>query len=66
MGRRVNCAVDPIENHSKAVYYWSSSGSFGSGSGMYGAEILAIDTSLKDIPSNAQCYFGFPIRAVAE
>ena len=66
MGRRVNCAVDPIENHSKAVYYWSSSGSFGSGSGMYGAEILAIRTSLETLPSNAQCYFGYPIRAVAE
>jgi hypothetical protein len=64
MGRRVNCAVDPIESHSKVVFYWSSSGTLSSG--IYGAEILAIQTSLKDLPSQAQTFNGYPIRAVAE
>jgi len=64
MGRRVNCDVDPIESHSKVVFYWSSSGTLSSG--IYGAEILAMQINLKDIPYNAQCYYGYPIRAVAE
>ena len=64
MGRRVNCAIDPIESHSKVVFYWSSSGTLSSG--IYGSEILAMQINLKDLPYNAQCYFGYPIRAVAE
>jgi len=64
MGKRGNCAVDPITDHSKVVYFWSSSGTLSSG--IYGSEILAMQIDLDDLPYNAQCYFGYPIRAVAE
>jgi hypothetical protein len=66
MGRRVNCADDPIENHGKTVYFWSATGTFDSSFSLYGSEILAMQINLKDIPYNAQCYYGYPIRAVAE
>jgi len=66
MGRRVNCAVDPIENHGKTVYFWSATGTFDSSFSLYGSEILAIKSDRKDTFTTAQTFFGYPIRAVAE
>ena len=66
MGRRVNCAVDPIENHGKTVYFWSATGTFDSSFSLYGSEILAIKSDRKNTFTTAQTFFGYPIRAVAE
>ena len=66
MGRRVNCAVDPIENHGKTVYFWSATGNFNSSNSLYGSEILAIKSDRDDTFTTAQTFFGYPIRAVAE